>query len=123
MKRQTGGLNEAEIVQLFNLYRKRHSQYSTYKKKALLFISLGFLINEDTDISELKSLSNNLESNIIDQVNIILDTTDEETMLETLELRNHIYQELAKIDEEIKSMVESIDVDLQQHQLWKQYQQ
>ena len=89
----------------------------------MLFISLGFLINEDTDISELKSLSGNLESNIIDQVNIILDTTDEETMLETLELRNHIYQELAKIDEEIKSMVESIDVDLQQHQLWKQYQQ
>ena len=124
MKRQTGGLNDTEIEQLLRLYKTHHSQYSTYLDKALLFISLGFLINEDTHPNELKTLSGRLESNIFDQVNIILNTTDEATIQRNRELMNQIYQKLAAMDEEIKLMVESIDVDLaaapavEQHQLW-----
>lgn len=76
----------------------------------MLFISLGFLINEDTLPNELKTLSGKLESNIFDQVNIILNTTDKETIQRTRELMNQIYIELAAIDEKIKSMVKSIDV-------------
>ena len=111
MKRQTGGLNDTEIEQLFNLYGKYHSRYSTYYEKALLFVSLGFLINEDTDPNELKTLSGKSGSNIFDQVNIILNTTDEETIQRTRELMNQIYQELAAIDEEIRSMVNDIVED------------
>lgn len=78
----------------------------------MLFISLGFLINGDTDPNKLKDLSRiKLELNISKHVDIILDTTDKETIQKTS--MDQIYQKLSKIDEEIKLMVYSI-VDFQE---------